>query len=267
MQSILLNAGKSALARAIAEGRKLKVVAFRIGQAANFTPVVNGINPSPTIIYSGDASAVKSSLINEDEIRYTVTLIEPIGSFNVGNIMLFLGDEKQPGVLIPYLHGVLPVPLPKYKQQGTTTIGNRLDINITAKYTNVSEAFTLNVTPSSLSSLPNYRDEFDLPIPSQAVHQQVVLQNTTPTGAPSIIVRREIDDSYYALTFFQRLDDPNFGGLAGGVAGDNYAPFFGEYIAGGLFKYPPSAFNLKADGGDSWGVPLENDYPIDGGNF
>ena len=267
MQSILLNSGKSAVARAIAEGRKLRVASFRIGQAANFSPVINGTNPLPLVVYTGGADAVTSSLINGDEVRYRITLIEPIGPFNVGNIMLYLEDDRQPGVPIPFIHGVLPAPVPKYKQDSTISIGNRIDINLIAKYVNVSEAFTLNVTVSTLSSLPNYRNELDLPAASLAVHQQVILQNTLATGIPSLIARREVDDSYFSMPFFQRLEDPNFGAIIGGNTGDKYSAFLGGYSGGGRFNTPSIEFINNIDGGDTWAVPSVNDIVVDGGTF
>jgi hypothetical protein len=268
MQSILLNSGKVALAKAIAEGKKLKIAAYRIGAAANFIPTPDAINPNPTSIYQGSSDFVSSSLINEDEIRYTITLLETVGQFNVGNVMLYLGEETSGApILIPYLWGVLPAPLPKYKQDGTKSVGNRIVLNVIAKYTNVSEAFELKIIPPALASLPNVASEDDLPPPQLAVHQNYVIQNNTATGAPSLALRRNVDDVYYLNTFFQRIDDPLFGSLIGGVVGDSYAPFFGVYKAGGLFKHGPSAFNDELDGGEAWSVPGTNDLPVDGGSF
>jgi len=268
MQSILLNTGKAALARAVAEGRKLKVAAYRIGQAANFTPVVTDINVKPTSVYQGDAATVSTSLINQDEVRYTLTLIEPIGPFNVGNIMLFLADDVGgSNTLIPYLFGVLPTAVAKYKNNPPASIGNRLVFNMTAKYTNVSEAFELKIVTPLYASLPNYRDEYDLPAPGSASYQQMILQNNTRTGTPAVAVRREMDNAFFIAPFMQRLDDPGFGGLRGGVVGDRYLPFYGNYYAGGLYNMPTAAFTDNLDGGDGWGAPGEADLPVDGGSY
>lgn len=266
MQTVLLNSGKTALARAIAEGNKLKVVAYRVGQAANFEPQVNATNVQPVSMYQGEASTVDTSLINGDEVRYTITLLEPVGPFNVGNIMLFLQGDSDTA-LVPYLYGVLPIAVPKYKNNPPQTIGNRLVFNMTAKYTNVSEAFELKVITPVLASLPNYRDEFDLPAPQFASYQQLVLQNNTNTGSPALAARREIDNSWFLMPFFQRVDDPSFGAMKGGIIGDGYLPFYGDYFAGGTYITPSAGFNRTLDGGPSWAVPGETDTPVDGGMY
>jgi len=265
MQTVLLDSGKSALARAIAEGNKLKVGYFRVGLAANFQPSVAATNVAPTSMYEGTAAVIDTSLSNGDEVRYTVTLLEPVGPFNVGNIMLFLQGDS--GEKIPYLYGVLPIAVPKYKSNPPATIGNRLVFNMTAKYTNVSEAFELTVVTPVFASLPNYRDEHDLPQPALATYQQSILQNNTNTGAPALAVRREIDNSWFMQPNFQRLDDPDFGAMKGGVVGDNYLPFYGDYYSGGVYITPLAGFDRNLDGGASWAVPGEADIPVDGGAY
>ena len=265
MQTVLLNSGKAALAAAIAEGKKLKVAAYRVGQAANFEPSVAATNVAPTSMYQGTAATIDTSLINGDEVRYTITLLEPVGPFNIGNVMLYLAEDD--GSLIPYLYGVLPIAVPKYKSNPPATIGNRLVFNMTAKYTNVSEAFELTVVTPVFASLPNYRDEYDLPQPQSASYQQSVLQNNTNTGSPAIAVRREIDNSWFVQTHFQRIDDPDFGAMKGGVAGDAYLPFYGNYFSGGVYITPLAGFDRNLDGGASWEVPGEADIPVDGGAY
>lgn len=265
MQTVLLNTGKAALAAAIAEGKKLKVAAYRIGQAANFEASVSATNVTPISVYQGDAINISTSLVNDDQIRYVVTVPESVGPFSVGNIMLFLVDEN--GTLIPYLHGIQPVPIPKYKNNPPAVIGNRLVFNLTAKYTNISEAFQLVIKTPVYASLPNYRDEYELPNPSYAVYQQAVLQNNTVNGNPGLAVRRNIDNSWYLNVFFQRIDDPDYGSLRGGVVGDSYLPFYGDYWAGGLYNTASSAFDRRLDGGASWAVPTVADDPVDAGGY
>ena len=265
MQTVLLNTGKGALAAAIAEGKKLRVGAYRVGQAANFTPLVTALNVAPVSVYQGDTANIATSLINEDNVRYVVTVPEIAGPFNVGNIMLFLKNDD--GVLIPYLYGVLPVAIPKYKNNPPATIGNKLVFTLTAKYTNVSEAFDLIITPPMYASLTNYRDEYELPNPQASSYQEAVLQNNTVTGSPAMVARRERDNSWFVNTFFQRLDDPSWGTLSGGVVGDNYLPFLGDYNAGGLYKTPPAGYTANLDGGEAWAVPTEADLPTDAGAY
>lgn len=265
MQTVLLDSGKAALASAIANGTKLKIGAYRIGQAANFAASTSATNVSPVSVYQGTAANISTSLVENDQIRYVITVPESVGPFSVGNIMLFLQDEE--GELIPYLHGIQPVPIPKYKSNPPTIIGNRLVFNLTAKYTNISEAFTLVVSSPVYASLPNYRDEYELPNPSYAVYQQAVLQNNTVNGSPGLVVRRSIDNSWYINTFFQRIDDPAYGILKGGIAGDSYLPFYGDYYSCGLYTNSSSDFNNTIDGGASWASPTTADDPIDSGLY
>jgi hypothetical protein len=266
IQTVLLDTGKAALATSVAEGLPVQVVAYSVGQAANYVPDTSSLEVLPNAVFTGDASTISSSVINTDEIRYTITLLEPVGPFNVGNIMLFIQLGSDP-TLIPYLYGVLPVAVPKYANNPPATIGNRLVFNLTAEYTNVSEAFNLEVVTPNYSSLPNYRDENDLPTPETAVYQQSVLQNCTITGAPALTVRRSIDDSWFINPFFSRIDDPEFGSLNGGIVGDNYVPYVGAFNSGGFYITPLAGYNQNMDGGDGWGVPGAADNPVDGGSF
>lgn len=266
MQTVLLDSGKAALARAIAEGKKIKTVAYRVGQAVNFEPQPNATNVAPVSVYQGTAATIDTSLVNGDEVRYTITLLEAEGPFNVGNIMLFLQDDATQA-LIPYLYGVMPVAVPKYRNNPPATVGNRLVFNMTAKYTNVSEAFSLSVVTPVYASLPNYTNEQGLPNPGQASYQQSILQNNTSTGSPALAMRRELDNSWFINPFFQRLDSPKFGAMDGGIVGDSYLPFYGEYYAGGFYVTPLAGFDRFLDGGSSWGVPGEADLPVDGGTY
>ena len=266
MKTILLDTGTAALAQAIIEGTPLKVVAYHIGQGANFQPATNANDVLPSTIYAGDATTISPSAVNGNEIRYVVTLMEPVGPFNVGNIMLFLqlGDDP---TLIPYLFGVLPVPVPKYQSDPPRTIGNRLVFNLTAKYVNIAQAFELTVTTPQYASLPNYRDEYDLPPASAAVYQQSILQNITVTGAPGVAVRRTMDDVWYVNPFFQRLDDPEYGALIGGNLGDGYLPFYGDYFNGGLYTTPDGTFTDFLTGGTDWAGPAIGDREVFGGTY
>lgn len=266
MKTILTNRGKEALARAIASGNKLRVTKFNVGSAANFTPAATDLDVKPQIVFSGGASLISTSIVNQDQIRYVITIPEPEGPFSVGNIMLFFYDPEE-NEYIPYLFGVEPVAQPKYKSDPPSVTGNRLMFGLTAKFTNVAQAFDIKVVSPTYSSIPNIRDEFDLPTASSASFQQYVLQNTTITGAPGLAARREIDNSWFMNTFFQRLDDPNFGALLGGIAGDRYLPFYGDYYAGGRYDTPNAGFDRYLDGGNNWTIPTELDLPVDGGLY
>jgi len=266
MITVLLDSGTTALAKAIAEGVPLQVVAYHVGEAANFTPTTNATDVLPTAVYVGDAATIAPSTVNQNEIRYIITLMETAGPFNVGNIMLFLqlGDDP---TLIPYLYGVLPVPVPKYQSNPPQTIGDRVVFNMTAKYVNITTAFALTVTTPEFASLPNYIDESGLPPASNTAYQQSVLQNVTTTGSPAIALRRYMDNSWYLAAFTQRLDDPNYGALQGGIVGDGYLPFYGSYYNGGFYNTPNAAFNKFLIGGNAWAAPTITDNPLQGGAY
>jgi hypothetical protein len=267
LQTILLDSGTAALAQAIAEGTPLQVVAYHIGQGANYNPSTTATDVIPVPpVYVGDATTIAPSVVSNNEIRYVITLVETLGPFGVGNIMLFLqlGDDP---TLIPYILGVLPVPVPKYASNPPATIGNRLVFNLTAKYVNIATAFTLNVITPEYASLFNYIDENGLPPATNTAQQQSVLQNLTSTGSPAIALRRTLDNSWYLLPFTQRLDDPNYGALSGGVVGDGYVPYYGDWYAGGFYVTPLSGFNNYLIGGTDWATPTISDDPVQGGSY
>jgi hypothetical protein len=160
---------------------------------------------------------------------------------------------------------VLPIPVPKYPSNPPLTIGDRLVFNMEAKYVNIQQAFTLDIVTPEYASLPNYGNEFDLPAPSNAVYQQSVLQNLTLTGAPATAVRRVVDNVWYVNPFYQRLDDPDYGTLSGGVVGDGYTPFLGAIYNGGLFSLPPGDFTDTLSGGTAWEAATGE--PVSGGSF
>lgn len=265
MRVQLLDAGKNALALALASGGKLRVTEFRVGRAANFAPTGVGANVTPNVAFTGDASMINTGVVNSDQIRYVVTIPEQYGPFDVGNIMLFLDDGK--GGKVPFLWGVNAVPIPKYKNDPPRSIGNRATFTLTAKYTNISEAVNLQVVAPQYSSVINYPDEEGLAPASMTGFNQAIIQNHTSIGRPLLAIRREVDNAWFMTSLTQRLDDPNFGQIDGGEIGDGYLPYQGEFSAGGFYRTPTPSFNEYLDGGDGWAPDAQEGLPTDGGTY
>lgn len=264
-QAILLNPGRARLAAALATGAKLRPIAWRLGEAANFEPDPEGIDVIPAVLHQGDATQVKTGVIDTNRIRFEITVGENVGSFLVGNVMLFVDDGF--GGLVPFLWAVSPVQVPKVVQS-PNTIGNRIIFNLVGEFANISTGFNVTIVTEQYAGLPNYDDEYALPLAEEAVYQQGVLQYNHKTFSPAIVARREADNSWYVLPHFQRLDDPEYGYISGGIVTDGYKPYLGSFAAAGNYRSPAAEYTETKDGGAAWAPSIGGvEFSLDGGGY
>lgn len=245
MKEILLESGERLLAKAIAEGRKIKITQVRLGSSAGFVPVTTGNNVTPSVSFTGGSTYIVPSVINNDTVRYTVILPEHVGTFDVGNVMLFADDN---GELVPFLWAVADTAVKKYAR-ADGNLGTRLVFAMKLKFMNISENVDLIVQSPTYSSLASYDTNLVIPNPSSATYQQFFIQNHSKLQTPVFVARRAQDNGYFGFPFMQRTDDPNFGVLDGGVLGDGYAPYLGRIYWGNYYITPEVEYTERLEGG------------------
>ena len=244
--NITLDSGFMIISDLLAKGEKAVVGQARVGSAINFIPNTSGIFPSPSVIAILDSSCISVDIINNNEVRFSITFSELLGNFDVGNIML---DLQVNGIMIPFQWWVSDVVISKIKPSDND-VGNRFIVSFITKFQNILDAIVINVTSPFFSSLPSYSTELTTPSPIQSLYQQFVVQQYTTTRVPALGMRRSGDNRYFGFPFLQRLDHPFFGVLSGGYIKDNYYPYPGDIYWGGYFITPTTDYISPLNGGN-----------------
>jgi hypothetical protein len=243
----ILDTGNEALVRALAKGKKLVAGRFRVGEDINFNPPRTGTNPMSQTVFVGGMDLISVKIIDKDTLRYSMTLPETAGNFNIGNVILdFLMDDD---TYIPGIWWVSDVAIPK-ERFTDTTVGNRFIISFHEKFIDFAGAVAITVTPPVRASLPQYLNQGALVTAETTLYQQLVIQHHSIGRTPVFVTRRPQDNKYYATGYMQRLESPYFGAVHGGFMADGYNQYYGEWVWGGWFISPPSEYREVIDGGD-----------------
>jgi hypothetical protein len=242
--STILNDGKLAIGQGLVQAKRLKPYNFVVGNAYNFTPTEDATVPSGDIVFTGTKSLIAGSILTKDTFRFSLTLPETAGDFDVGNIMLYVQSDD--GTIFPFIWVVSKIPYPKKAVQGTN-VGDRYVFNFIEKIINANDILAITVQNPALASLAGYRTELELPSPSQALFQQFYVQEPLYSPVPFIGARRSIDNSYWGMPLYSRLGDPFFGVLDSGRAGERISTT--KMYWGGRLSMKPEALKINYGGG------------------
>jgi hypothetical protein len=257
-------AGLNFLRAAIVNETPISVSTFHIGTAVDFYPDPTASEVSGTLVYTGNANQISTSQDADNNLIYTITLNENIGSFSVGNIMVFANVAGDGGAGFPLWQTVLPYATQKLATVGED-LGNVLVIRTTINIVDGSALTTITINPVNelYGIIPSVATEVDLPAPSPSANPQYIIQNVTGSGVPAIATLRASDNLWYANGFLQRLDDHRLGWISGGWYGDGYYVIRNvSTVFGGFFETANGSFTGSYNGGDNWAVATNT---LDGG--
>jgi hypothetical protein len=216
--SCIVDDGKYAIGQALVQQKKIRPYCFTIGNAYNFTPLESGTEVQGDLVYTGSGSLIKGYIVSKDTFKFSLTVPESAGDFDVGNILLYMQSDD--GQIFPFIWAVMKIPYPKQKQI-ENTVGNRFVFEFIEKIVNVTDILQMDIVANEYASLAGYQNEFDLPIPSQALFQQFVVHEPKFSPVPFVGMRRTVDNSYWGLALYSKVNDPFFGTIASGQAGDS----------------------------------------------
>lgn len=268
VKASLLNSGKKLISASLTGVSLVTPHSFKIGDLAAFEPDAADVNPRGSIVFTAGIGLIQFRQVADDTVRYTMTLPESVGPFDVGNIVLY-------GTLVnntptPLVSVVLPFKYKKIVSEGSSNFGgipkpgSRFVINITIKHNVESSQVSVTVETPTFSSLAFFQNNYDIPVASGNPFKQFVIHEDTRVGTPSLVMKRN-DGSYHAIPFWKRLNDANFNVFSGGVVGDGYKPdipeLFGNYyltpedkykgsIGGGLYTQDQNQFAGDVGGAD-----------------
>ena len=131
----LSTAGVAAIQSAQSSGIQIRVTTFAVGSAYNYTPSPLDTGLRGTTLYTGPAGTFSTISINT--IQYQLVLDQTIGTFNFGEVALFLSD----GTFFALASN--PTLTTKIVAAGTDP-GNYVVIAGQVSYTNVLEAMTFS---------------------------------------------------------------------------------------------------------------------------
>lgn len=244
VKAVLLQTGKNLFSAALSGVSLVTPHSFKIGDMAGFTPDSADTAPRGNNVFSAGIGLIQFRQIASDTVRYTMTLPESVGPFDVGNVVMYgtLVDNSP----VPLVSVVLPFKYNKVvatgssNQGGVPTPGSRFVINVTIKHSLDSQLVSVTITTPIFSSLGFFEDQFTIPASSGNPWNQFVIHNDTRLDTPSLIMKRT-DGAYFGIPFWKRANDPKFNVFSGGVIGDNYKAdipvFFGNYYLTPEDKY------------------------------
>lgn len=264
VETVVLDSGLSFIREAIITEIPISVSSYKIGSAAGFSGDSSATDVSGTLVYSGEQTQFTTAIDADGNLIFTITLDETIGSFSIGNFLLFTtnasGNESS-----PFIHVILPFALPKTATVGPDP-GNVLVFRITVGVIDGTATTTLNVTVAdeNIGVLPSVANESLLPAPGPSAYQHYVVQELIATNTPALAMRRVSDDTWWGNGFVNRIDDHRFGWAFGGFFGDGYQIKTNATVFGGFFETASGKFTSVVDGGDAWAV---GSSVLDGGTW
>lgn len=259
----MLNTGKQLFSTALAGISVVNATYFSVGDSANFTGDPTLVAPLGANVFSGSADLISVTLIAPDTVRYTMTMPEDVGPFQVGNIMLY--GSLPNNILTPLLHVVFPFKYDKTTSATTTllpnglpTPGSRLVINVSVRHVFDSDNFEVYVEFPDFANLPSFDSETSIPSGEINPWNAFLINRSVNTGSPVFGARNLLDNTQWGMPLWNRLTDPQFNVITGGVSGDGYIPDRLDYVSGG--HYLTNEINFKGFAGGSTYTTAEEDF-------
>src|SRR6266481_5381813 len=240
MQEQLLNTGRNALVNALITNTPINITKLHISAIPNIT-----LDPAATdvvggIVYSSSSGNIFADVINSNELRILVKLDQTIGSFLIGNVVLFLDDGT------PFMSGSITTAVQKLVQNLPSEVGNIVTLNMTLTYTNVTTAVNVTILNPLYATLPFITDTNALPIAGFAAYDVYNVQNDVRSGRPVIVFRRASDNTWWSSPIVDPYDSADFGlvVLDGGVLQDNMLTAPTRIVGGALYSPPLITRNI-----------------------
>lgn len=229
VKAVILDAGLPLVNGTLTGYSRFAAHSFELGSGAGYTPLRTDVQVNGTKVHTGPASMISTRVINDNTVRYSLTIPEGDGPFSFGSIVLFANNFD--GTKLPFLEAALPFAVPKIFSDPNVNNaspypkpGSRMVISFFVSHNALDDSTSVSVTVQApaFSNLPFFGDETELPPPAAQPWNQFVLHNHTLTGSPAIVSKRE-DQSYWGLPLLHNVQSPKFGVFTGGASGDSYA--------------------------------------------
>lgn len=248
----VLNAGKHILTNALVGLATSYAAGFDVGDAYGFV-----LDPADTavrgnIVYQGSTHDIAVLRVAEDTVRFTCSITEGLGPFQVGNLILFMQDENSNAV--PFVEVVLPFPVIKQPSadqvttSGVVLPGTRFAISITVKLTDQADNVVVEILPPDYSSLPSFGSELDVPPAAAMTFKQYVINYDSRVKTPVLYTIDE-NNVRWGIPFYQQMRDPRFGQLDGGMDGEGYGGEADELVFGMWYTTPAASYTVNPVGG------------------
>ena len=252
VRAVVLNEGKTLVSGALAGFFAYGPTRFRVGTAAGFEPSSGDTDVRGRVVFTGLSGLIQRRKIAEDTVRYTLTITEKYGPFDIGNIVLFASAGDGPEKAL--ISVVLPFTVKKEPSDPNLTAsnpypipGSRFIVNITVKHTLDGGEAIVEIKNPNFSSLPYFDTEFSVPPALTNPYQQFTVHNDTRIDTPTLVTKR-IDGSYWGIPFWQNYRSPKYGVIDGGVDGDDYTTEQGNFAWGYFYLTPDEVLDGQLGG-------------------
>lgn len=242
VKAILLDSGKNLITGSLAGFTAVGPTEFRIGSTAGFDPLKTDTDITGPLVFRGLSGLIQRRMIAFDTVRYTMTVTEKYGPFEIGNIVLFASHAD--GTSRALVKVVLPFKVTKRPSDpdvGATqpfpTPGARFTINVTIKHSIDADDVIVQVINPNYSSLPYFDTQFNIPPTLTNPYSVFAIHNDTRINTP-VMVSKRADGSYWGIPFWQNLRSPKFGTIDGGTTGDGHLEDQGSFAWGYYYLTP-----------------------------
>lgn len=269
VEAYLLNTGKQLFSATLAGISNISLTYFSVGDVPLTERNVNLIFPIGNRVFEGDASLLSVKLIGPDTVRYTVIFPEDVGPFDIGNIVLY--GSLPNNVLTPLIHIILPFKYsktpssstPSYLPNGLPNPGNRLVFNISVRHIFDSNNIEVYVEIPDFANVPSFDSETSVPPGEINPYNAFIVSKSINSKSP-ILAARSTDSTQWGMPLFNRITDPRFNVISGGVEGDKYETNPYDYISGGQYLTEDKYYKGFA-GGSSYTTAEEDFFEYVGG--
>lgn len=252
VKAVLLNSGKNLITGNLTGFTALGPTEFRIGNQAGFVPLKTETGPRGAMVFAGKSGLIQSRRLAEDTVRYTMTITEKYGPFDIGNIVMYASHAD--GMQRALFMVVLPFKVAKKvadPDAGSAnpfpTPGSRFTINVTIKHSIEADDIIVEVIDPQFSSLPYFDTQFSVPPSITNPYATFVIHNDTRVNTPVLATKRGTGD-YWGIPFFQNLRSPKFGVIDGGEMGDDHKEDQGSFAWGYFYLTPNDLLDGKIGG-------------------
>ena len=190
MQLSITSQAETLLTNLLSSGKTTKINGFKIGTTAGFVPSKAGTGVAGTSVYIGGPEMIKFAKISENEITLMLVIDHDIGSFVVGNLMIFLDAMDTTQAPVPFLWVSLNSQTEKDKSDLTNyEIGNKIIVHATLFFPYITRALNLTQHEEVYARFNNVTSEKTILDVDIAEYEQYVLDTHTEFNAATLVVK------------------------------------------------------------------------------
>ena len=214
METILLTSGLNALQSAINTTTPVRLGSFKLGSSYNYTLSASSTNISGTQVTSGSAAYLRYFKVTDDEYHYIIRLDHDYeDALTWGNAMLFLDDAT------PFMAGVNVNPVYKTKTSGAER-GHIHEIYFPLHVPSLSSSLSTSNLNELVTNFVEVNSFTDIDV--VAYRETQVIAEDTGVNNTTYCFKDNRTRSWWGSPLNQKLDDPNYGSIDGGLVGQGW---------------------------------------------